>query len=68
MLTNDGKATIQGAEAIGISAADKIKIETEGELSITAGTKIQLASDQGGYIDITDDTVQTNAAIIKANN
>lgn len=66
-LTNDGKAKIQGAQVIGISATDKIKIETEGELSITAGTRIQLVSEQGGCIDITDDTVEAKAAIIKAN-
>lgn len=66
-LTNDGKAKIQGAQVIGISATDKIKIETEGELSITAGIRIQLASEQGGCIDITDDTVEAKAAIIKAN-
>ncbi len=66
-LTNDGKAEVRSDESIAVNAAEKIKIETEGELTLSAGTEIQMTSDQGCSVTITDDTVEANASIIKAN-
>lgn len=66
-LTNDGKVEVRSDESIAVNAAEKIKIETEGELTLSAGTEIQLTSDQGCSVTITDDTMEANASIIKAN-
>lgn len=66
-LTNDGKAEIKSEEGIVIGAAKDVYVTTDGELKVTAGVKIQISSDDGGSITITEDTVEANAAIIASN-
>lgn len=65
-LTN-GKAEIKSNEDIAIGAAEEIKLQTEGELKMISGVKIDVTSDKGSSLHITEDTVEVNAAVIKNN-
>lgn len=67
ILTNDGKAEIKSDEDIEIGAAEQVYITADGDLKMTAGVKIQITSDAGSSIEITEDTVEVNASIIAGN-
>ncbi len=66
-LTDDGKAEIRTDEAIAISAAEAVCLKTEGTMEVMAGTQIQIISDAGGSIRMTNDTVQIQASAIENN-
>lgn len=66
-LTNDGKAEIRTDEDIEIGAAETLYFTTEGELSVIAGTQIQITNDAGGSIRMSNDTVEIQAAVIRNN-
>lgn len=66
-LTNDGKAEIRTDEDIVIGAAEEVCFTTEGTMEVMAGTQIQIISDAGGSICMTNDTVQIQASVIENN-
>ena len=66
-LTNDGKAEIRTDEDIEIGAAETLYFTTEGELSVIAGTQIQITNDAGGSIRMSNDTVEIQATVIRNN-
>lgn len=66
-LTNDGKAEIQSEEDIEICAAEDLYITADGGLHISAGVKIEMTSDEGSSIRITEELVEVNATIIGNN-
>ena len=63
-LTNDGKAEFNTKESIIIGAGEEIKITTDGELTLSAGTQATFTSEAGSSINLTDDTTEANASII----
>ncbi len=63
-LTNDGKAEIRTDESIDIGAAEALYFTTEGEMTIKAGTQIQITSDSGVSICLTQDTAKISADTI----
>lgn len=63
-LTNDGKAEFNTKESIIIGAGEEIKITTDGELTLSAGTQATFTSEAGSSINLTDDTIEANASII----
>lgn len=63
-LTNDGKVEIRTDEGIEIGAAEVLYLITEGEMTVKAGTQIQITSDQGGSIRLTQDTAEIKADAI----
>lgn len=63
-LTNDGKAELKTEQSIIIGAGEEIKVTTDGELVLSAGTKVTLTSDAGSSINLTDDTIEANASVI----
>lgn len=63
-LTNDGKAEISTDESIEIGAAEALYFTTEGEMTVKAGNQIQITSDSGASICLTQDTIQINADTI----
>lgn len=66
-LTNDGKAEIRTDEDIVIGAAEAVCFTTEGTMKVMAGTQIQIISDAGGSMCMTNDTVQIQASAIENN-
>ena len=66
-LTNDGKAEIKTDEDIEIGAAETLYFTTEGKLTVTAGTQIQITNDAEGSICISGDTVEIKAKVIRNN-
>lgn len=66
-LTNDGKAEIKSEEDIEICAAEELYITADGSLHISAGVKIEITSDEGSSIRITEEHVEVNATIIGNN-
>lgn len=66
-LTNDGKAEIRTDEDIAISAAEAVCLTTEGTMEVMAGTQIQIISDAGGSMCMTNDTVEIQASAIENN-
>lgn len=63
----NGKAEIRSDEDIAIGAEEEIKLQAEGEIKMISGVKIDITSDQGGSLHITEDTVEVEAAVIKNN-
>lgn len=63
-LTNDGRAEIRTDESIDIGAAETLYFTTEGEMTIKAGTQIQITSDSGASICLTQDTAKISANTI----
>lgn len=63
-LTNDGRAEIRTDESIDIGAAEGLYFTTEGEMTIKAGTQIQITSNSGASICLTQDTAKISANTI----
>lgn len=66
-LTNDGKAEIRTDEDIAISAVETLYFTTEGTMDVIAGTQIQIVSDAGCSICMTNDAVEIHASAIMNN-
>lgn len=66
-LTNDGKAEIRTDEDIAIGTAGTVYFTTEGTMEVIAGTQIQIVSDEGCSICMTNDTVEIQAFSIQNN-
>lgn len=66
-LTNDGKIEIRTDEDIAIGAAETLRFATQGKMEVTAGMQIQIDSDAGCSICMTNDTVEIHASTIENN-
>lgn len=66
-LTNDGKAEIKTEEDIEIGAAQEVYVSTDGNLKLSADIEIELISDAGGSIRITEESVDLSASKIMNN-
>lgn len=63
-FTNDGKAAITTEKNFVIGAGEEVKITTDGEIKLSAGTQITFNSDAGSSINLTEDAVEANASVI----